>query len=109
MFIFFSLFHYSLSLNLASIIHSDEAPLFIGFLAVEGSGQDGCLNRAACRAPDTANEYLRAAKAVMKGAEMFDNQFFNSTSYQHMLSQMERSIHDGIKGAPCNAIYQCRI
>lgn len=91
------------------MIHSDEAPLFIGFLALEGSGQDGCLNRAACRAPDTAKDYLKAAKAVVKGMEMFDNQKFNSSMYAYTFDQFEKSIHDGIEGAPCNVIYHCSV
>lgn len=93
----------------AEFIHNDETPLFIGYLALEGSGQDDCLNRAACRAPQTANDYLKAAKAVVKGIEMFDNQKFNSSAYAYTFNKFESSIRKGIEGAPCNAIYQCSI
>jgi len=55
-----------------SFLKESETPLMIGFLAAQGSGQDGCLSRAACRAPNTAAEYTRAARALLKGAEMFD-------------------------------------
>lgn len=96
-------------LILAEFIHDDETPLFIGYLALEGSGQDGCLNRAACRAPQTARDYLKAAKAVVKGMEMFDNQRFNSSAYAYTFSKFEQSIRDGAEGAPCNAIHQCPI
>ena len=94
----------------ASLIGMDEAPLFIGYLALEGSGQDGCLNQAACKSPDTAKEYLKAAMAVIKGTEMFDNNFFNSTkNYGYTLSQMEHSIRRGIDGEPCEKIYHCHL
>lgn len=87
---------------------ADETPLYIGFLAAEGSGQDGCLSRAACHSPQTANEYLRAAKAVVKGAEMFDD-YWNTTSYDKLIYQVEQSIKEGRDGAPCDSIYQCHI
>lgn len=93
----------------AEFIHTDEAPLFIGYLALQGSGQEGCLNRAACQAPQTARNYLKAAKAVVKGMEMFDAQQFNSSAYAYTFNKFEQSIREGIEGAPCNAIYQCPI
>lgn len=94
----------------ASFIRADEAPLFIGYLALEGSGQDGCLNQAACKSPDVAREYLKAAMAVIKGSEMFDQQFFNTTRlYSYTLNQMEHSIQRGIDGDDCDLIYHCHL
>lgn len=87
----------------------DETPLFVGYLAAKGSGQDGCLSRAACQAPDTAIEYLKAAKAVVKGAEMFDHNLLNTTIYSNLIYQVEQSIQEGKDGAPCENIYQCSI
>lgn len=91
------------------MVTQDETPLFIGYLAAEGSGQDGCLNQAACKAPETASEYLRAAKAVIKGAEMFDNNYWNTTAYPKLIYQLEQSIQEGKDGAQCDLIYYCRI
>lgn len=94
----------------ASIIQADEAPLFIGFLALEGSGQDGCLNQAACRSPYTAQQYLKASMAVIKGTEMFDKNFFNSTTnYSYTLNQLEHAIKRGLEGAPCDVVYHCHL
>lgn len=61
-----------LSAYIVPILEAAETPLLIGFLAAEGSGQDGCLQRAACQAPDTASQYLKAARAILKGSEIFD-------------------------------------
>lgn len=83
--------------------------MFIGYLALEGSGQAGCLNRAACYAPQTAQDYLKAARAMVKGMEMFDSQRFNSSAYAYTFNKFEQSIREGIEGAPCSAIYQCPI
>lgn len=94
----------------APFLQADEGPLFIGYLALEGSGQDGCLNQAACKAPETAKEYLKAAMAVIKGTEMFDKNFFNTTkNYSYTLNQLEHSIHRGMEGAPCDSIYHCHL
>lgn len=95
----------------APFLLPEEAPLFIGYLALEGSGQDGCLNQAACKAPDTAQEYLKAAMAVIKGTEMFDKNFMNTTkkNYSYMLNQLEHSIQRGIEGAACDSIYHCHL
>lgn len=95
----------------APFLLPEEAPLFIGYLALEGSGQDGCLNQAACNAPDTAQEYLKAAMAVIKGTEMFDKNFMNTTkqNYSYMLNQLEHSIQRGIEGAACDSIYHCHL
>lgn len=90
------------------MIRADEAPLFLGYLALEGSGKDGCLNHAACKAPATAKEYLKAAKAVIRGTEMLDKQFFNSTNdYSYTLYQLEQAIRKGYEGASCDSIYHC--
>lgn len=88
-----------------------EKNLFIGYLAYEGSGQDGCLNQAACKSPETAREYLKAAMAVIKGTEMFDQQYFNNSTqnYSYTLNQMEHSIRRGMEGAPCDSIYHCHL
>lgn len=75
---------------------------------MEGSGQDGCLNRAACRAPGVAREYVKAAKAIIKGTEMFAIDY-NATDHWNTINNMEKSIRDGIEGAACNSIYSCRI
>lgn len=94
----------------AQFIHADEAQLFIGYLALEGSGNDGCLNLAACNAPGTAKEYFKAAKAIIKSAEMFDNHSFNSTrDHSYILNQLEQSIRNGFDGAPCDTIYHCHL
>ncbi|XP_031636410.1 uncharacterized protein LOC116349214 [Contarinia nasturtii] len=94
----------------SSFIRTDEAPLFIGYLALEGSGQDGCLNQAACKSPDIAREYMKAAMAVIKGSEMFDQHFFNTTRlYSYTLNQMEHSIQRGIDGDDCDLIYHCHL
>lgn len=94
----------------AQFINPEEAPLFIGYLALEGSGQDGCLNRAACQAPETAREYVKAAKAIIKGAEMFDNKYFNATTdYAYTLNQLEQSIRKGMHGGQCDSVYHCHL
>lgn len=82
--------------------------MFIGYLALEGSGQDGCLNRAACKAPGIAKEYVKAAKAIMKGTEMFGIEY-NATDYQNTINMMENSIRDGMDGVLCSSVYNCRI
>lgn len=94
----------------ATLIRADEAPLFIGYLALEGSGDGGCLNRAACKTPGTAKEYLRAARAVVKGAEILDSRYANTTyshSYTYTLNQLEQAIRKGFEGASCDSIYNC--
>lgn len=95
---------------LATLIRADEAPLFIGYLTLEGSGDDGCLNRAACRTPGTAKEYLRAARAVIKGAEMLDSRHSNIThNYAYTLNQLEQAIRIGFEGATCDSVYKCNV
>lgn len=103
-------FHFYFCFSSDSVIRSDEAPLFVGFLALEGSGNDGCLNLAACNAPETATEYLKAARAIIKGTEMFDKKYINSTKdYSYTLHQLEQSIQKGFDGGPCDSIYHCHL
>lgn len=94
--------------SIAPLILDEEAPLFVGFLALEGSGEQNCLNRAACRSPQIASDYVKAAKAVIQGVQMFDQQI-NATLYVRTIDGLERSIVDGINGISCNAIYPCRL
>ncbi|XP_053670686.1 uncharacterized protein LOC128721010 [Anopheles nili] len=86
-----------------------EANLIIGYLAAEGSGQDGCLMRSACRAPRTADEYARAAHALMKGAEMFSPDVAENYNYKRLLANLDRAALEGLQGAPCEMIYACHI
>ncbi|XP_050071033.1 uncharacterized protein LOC126558984 [Anopheles maculipalpis] len=86
-----------------------EANLIIGYLAAEGSGQDGCLMRSACRAPRTADEYARAAHALMKGAEMFSPEIADNYNYKRLLTSLDRAAMEGLQGAPCEMIYACHI
>ncbi|XP_052863224.1 uncharacterized protein LOC128269859 [Anopheles cruzii] len=92
-----------------NFLQPGEANLIIGYLAAEGSGQDGCLMRYACRAPRTADEYARAAHALMKGAEMFDPEVAEKYSYKRMLVSLDRAAMEGLKGAPCEMIYPCHV
>lgn len=93
----------------ASIIHADEPPLFIGFLAAEGSGDYSCLHNAACKKPSTATEYIKAAKATIKGFEMFNPSISYNAHYRNSIQSTERAVMDGMTGAPCDIIYRCRI
>uniref|UniRef100_A0A182U6M6 Uncharacterized protein n=1 Tax=Anopheles melas TaxID=34690 RepID=A0A182U6M6_9DIPT len=86
-----------------------EANLIIGYLAAEGSGQDGCLMRSACRAPRTADEYARAAHALVKGAEMFSPEVAENYNYKRLLTSLDRAAMEGLQGAPCEMIYPCHI
>lgn len=95
--------------SLATLIRADEAPLFIGYLALEGTGDDGCLNRAACKTPATAKEYLRAARAIVKGAEMLDARFNATHNYSYTMNQLEMAIRKGFEGVSCDTIYNCNI
>jgi hypothetical protein len=45
---------------------------FTGFLAAEGSGQDGCLYRSVCMAPEMGAEYMKAGIALLEGYGAFD-------------------------------------
>lgn len=57
---------------IASLFDNDEMLLYIGYLAAEGSGQDGCLSKAACRSPNTAFEYAKAARSVLEGSKLLN-------------------------------------
>lgn len=46
--------------------------LYLGFLAAEGSKNDGCLYRAVCMAPEHGTEYLKAGRALLEGFGVFD-------------------------------------
>lgn len=92
-----------------SILSAEEPPLLIGYLAAEGSGDDSCLHRAACQSPGRANEYLKAAKALLKGAEMFDANLDYNAHYYGVIQKAERAVLDGMTGSPCEAIYHCRL
>ena len=64
---------------------------------------------AACSSPNRAESYLKAAKAVIKGAEMWNPDIANNSHYQRIMHTVERAIFDGLSGAPCDAIYRCRL
>lgn len=49
-----------------------EMQLFLGFLAAEGSKNDGCLYRAVCMAPEHGAEYMKAGQALLEGFGVFD-------------------------------------
>lgn len=90
-------------------IRPEEPQLFIGYLAAEGSGDDACLHKAACSSPELATEYVKAAKAIIKTAEMLEADVTNSLHYKDLIQKTERAILEGISGAPCDIIYHCRI
>lgn len=54
------------------IVDNAEMSLFLGFLAAEGSRNDGCLYRAVCLAPEHGAEYMKAGKALLEGFGVFD-------------------------------------
>lgn len=87
----------------------EEPQLFLGFLAAEGSGDDTCLNHAACSSTQLATEYVKAAKAIMKTAEMLEADLANDLHYRDLIQKTERAISEGMSGAPCDIIYHCRI
>ncbi|XP_055597754.1 uncharacterized protein LOC129747521 [Uranotaenia lowii] len=97
------------SIDDGSLFYPGETSLMVGYLAAEGSGQEGCLLQSACRSPHTANEYSRAAQALVKGAEIFDPEIPKNVKYNRMLAQLERSISEGLQGAPCEMIYPCHL
>ncbi|KAG4079246.1 hypothetical protein HA402_006969 [Bradysia odoriphaga] len=90
-------------------IKPDEPQLFLGFLAAEGSGDDTCLHHAACSSTQLATEYVKAAKAIIKTAEMLDAELVNNLRYRELIQKTERAIADGMAGAPCDIIYHCQI
>lgn len=55
-----------------TIVDGSEMQLFLGFLAAEGSKNDGCLYRAVCMAPENGAEYMKAGQALLEGFRMFD-------------------------------------
>lgn len=65
---------YLIELNLLkdSIVDNAEVQMIIGFLAAEGSGNDGCLYRAVCMAPEHGAEYMKAGAALLEGFGAFD-------------------------------------
>lgn len=91
------------------MISADDPALFIGYLAADGSGDTNCFHRAACMSPKHTTEYLRAAKAILKGAQMFDMNFDNSSHYRGIIQKAERAVLEGMTGAPCENIYPCRL
>ncbi|KXJ83582.1 hypothetical protein RP20_CCG005139 [Aedes albopictus] len=92
-----------------SFFYPGEPGLMIGYLAAEGSGQEGCMLQSACMSPHTANEYARAASALVKGAEIFDPEIPKNSKYNHLLIQLDRAIMEGLQGAPCEMIYPCHL
>lgn len=90
----------------ASFFEKGESPLIIGFLAAQGSEADGCLYRAACKSPNTAREYSRAARAVLQGADIFKASTTDKR-YNEMIYNVDRAVLEGVEGAPCEAIYPC--
>lgn len=54
------------------IVDGAEMQLFLGFLAAEGSKNDGCLYRAVCMAPEHGDEYMKAGQALLEGFGIFD-------------------------------------
>ncbi|XP_062565842.1 uncharacterized protein LOC134228081 [Armigeres subalbatus] len=92
-----------------SLFYPGETGLMIGYLAAEGSGQEGCMLQSACMSPHTANEYARAANALVKGAEIFDPEIPKSSKYNRLLIQLDRAIMEGLQGAPCDMIYPCHL
>lgn len=55
-----------------SIVDGAEMQLFLGFLAAEGSKNDGCLYRAVCMSPEHGAEYMKAGQALLEGFGVFD-------------------------------------
>uniref|UniRef100_A0A1B0GKG2 Protein rp20-signalp detected n=1 Tax=Lutzomyia longipalpis TaxID=7200 RepID=A0A1B0GKG2_LUTLO len=68
-----------------SFLENEEVPLLLGYLASEGSGQKGCLYRAACLTPYRALEYSKAGHAVLKGTEIFNPDFNQEFHYNYIL------------------------
>ncbi|XP_058817869.1 uncharacterized protein LOC131681176 [Topomyia yanbarensis] len=92
-----------------SFFQPGETGLLIGYLAAEGSGQEGCMLLSACQAPRMANEYARAAHALVQGAEIFDPEIPRNSKYNRMLMQIDRAVMEGLQGAPCDMIYPCHL
>uniref|UniRef100_A0A1B0DQL2 Uncharacterized protein n=2 Tax=Phlebotomus papatasi TaxID=29031 RepID=A0A1B0DQL2_PHLPP len=79
----------------------------LGYLASEGSGQKGCLYRAACLAPYSALDYAKAGHAVLKGSEIFNPDLKHDFHYNHILKGLERAAMEGIENVPCEMVYPC--
>ncbi|CAD7091832.1 unnamed protein product [Hermetia illucens] len=100
--------HYARRMDAEETIFSAGEPsLLIGYLAAQGSGRDGCLHKAACKAPRVAFEYSKAGKALLDGIEMFQGNISDKARYQNLINLVEKSAFDGYKGAPCDLIYRC--
>lgn len=82
----------------------------LGFLIAESIGDDNCLRHAACAKPVVATEYLRAAKALLQGAQITGSPSVASTEhYRTLLKRMEFAMLDGQKGIQCNVKYRCDV
>lgn len=82
----------------------------LGFLIAEGIGDDNCLRHAACTKPTVATEYVRAAKALLQGAQIAGSPSADSAEhYQALLQRMEYAVLDGLKGAQCHVKYRCDV
>lgn len=80
----------------------------IGYLIAEGSGDDSCLRRAACETPGAAAEYIRAAKALLKGSQIMASPTIGQNEhYREIIKRSEFAIADGMKGTPCDVKYRC--
>ncbi|XP_055705254.1 uncharacterized protein LOC129802972 [Phlebotomus papatasi] len=90
-----------------SFLEYEEVPLMLGYLASEGSGQKGCLYRAACLAPYSALDYAKAGHAVLKGSEIFNPDLKHDFHYNHILKGLERAAMEGIENVPCEMVYPC--
>ncbi|GAB0086340.1 uncharacterized protein DMENIID0001_003880 [Sergentomyia squamirostris] len=90
-----------------SFLDHDEVPLILGYLASEGSGQTGCLYRAACLAPYSAFDYVKAGHAVLKGSELLNPDLKHDLYYSHILKGLEKAALEGVDNVPCDMIYPC--
>lgn len=81
----------------------------LGFLVAEGLGDDSCLRNAACSKPAPATEYVRAAKALMQGAQMMGALTTDTYAehYRTLIKRMELAALDGLKGTQCTVKYRC--
>ncbi|XP_055908228.1 uncharacterized protein LOC129943040 [Eupeodes corollae] len=93
----------------SSFFEDGEGHLITGFLAAQGSGNDGCLYQAACHSPVSAYEYARAAKALLNGIEKFEGTTLNNPRYNDLIVLVEKAAYDGYKGNPCDKTYQCNM
>lgn len=105
----FKLFKPFVTLVAGFLIGNDDPPLMLGFLVAEGIGDDSCLRHAACTKPAAATEYVRAAKALMQGAQMMSALPSDEYAehYRSLIKRMELAALDGLKGAQCTVKYRC--